>query len=204
LNAIIGFAEIIDGQYLGPAHRNYRERASEIVSQARILLAAIEDLDFAARMRGAAGKGDSTSADAVLAALAEEMTARAGSRQVDIRMIGRGGRLAFALERDLADRLLRRFIGAIIDAADQGEQIRVALGEERGNALLSLTRPAATSHLSSRQLLDPAFHTASEGEESRLGLGFGLRLVRGLVRLAGGELRLGASDFILAIPAAKQ
>jgi signal transduction histidine kinase len=40
LNAIIGFAEIIDGQYLGPAHRNYRQRAAEIVAQARMLLAA--------------------------------------------------------------------------------------------------------------------------------------------------------------------
>ena len=32
LNAIIGFAEIIEGQYLGPADRRYRERAQEIVS----------------------------------------------------------------------------------------------------------------------------------------------------------------------------
>ena len=51
LNAIIGFAEIIDGQYLGPAHRSYRLRAAEIVAQARMLLAAIEDLDFAARLQ---------------------------------------------------------------------------------------------------------------------------------------------------------
>ena len=28
LNAIIGFAEIIEGQYLGPADRRYRERAA--------------------------------------------------------------------------------------------------------------------------------------------------------------------------------
>ena len=38
LNAIIGFAEIIDGQFLGPADRHYRERAAEIVGQARMLL----------------------------------------------------------------------------------------------------------------------------------------------------------------------
>ena len=31
LNAIIGFAEIIDGQYLGPAQSGYRARAAEIV-----------------------------------------------------------------------------------------------------------------------------------------------------------------------------
>jgi signal transduction histidine kinase len=61
LNAIIGFAEIIDGQYLGPAHRNYRHRAAEIVAQARMLLAAIEDLDFAARLQGrAAGEAAAT------------------------------------------------------------------------------------------------------------------------------------------------
>jgi hypothetical protein len=45
LNAIMGFAEIIDGEYLGPADRNYRTRAAEIVAQARLLLSAIDDLD---------------------------------------------------------------------------------------------------------------------------------------------------------------
>src|ERR1041384_3306893 len=50
LNAIIGFAEIIDGQYLGPADRRYPERASDIVGEARSLLGAIDDLDFAAKI----------------------------------------------------------------------------------------------------------------------------------------------------------
>ncbi|HEX2803131.1 MAG TPA: histidine kinase dimerization/phospho-acceptor domain-containing protein, partial [Sphingomicrobium sp.] len=44
LNAIIGFAEIITGEYLGPAESRFRERASDIVAQARLLLGAIEDL----------------------------------------------------------------------------------------------------------------------------------------------------------------
>ncbi|MEJ7775820.1 MAG: histidine kinase dimerization/phospho-acceptor domain-containing protein [Sphingomicrobium sp.] len=56
LNAIIGFAEIISGQYLGPADRPYRDRAQDIVAQARLLLTAIDDLDFAARLRSA-GRG---------------------------------------------------------------------------------------------------------------------------------------------------
>uniref|UniRef100_UPI0018310582 sensor histidine kinase n=1 Tax=Sphingomonas sp. TaxID=28214 RepID=UPI0018310582 len=203
LNAIIGFAEIIDGQYLGPAHRNYRERAAEIVVQARILLAAIEDLDFAARMQGAASAVQTTATDTLLTPLGEEMAARAEARGVDFRWAGRGEEMALALDRDLAGRLLRRFLGAVIDSADRGEQLRLTLGAERGKALLSISRPAATLSLTSAQLLDPAFHTASEGEDSRLGLGFGLRLVRGLVRLAGGDLRLGGADFTLVIPAAK-
>ncbi|MDQ3471504.1 MAG: sensor histidine kinase, partial [Pseudomonadota bacterium] len=50
LNAIIGFAEIISGQYLGPTERPYRERAEHIIAQARLLLTAIDDLDSSARL----------------------------------------------------------------------------------------------------------------------------------------------------------
>ena len=42
LNAIMGFAEIIDGEYLGPADRPYRDRAAHIVGQSRLLLGAID------------------------------------------------------------------------------------------------------------------------------------------------------------------
>src|SRR5436305_6681365 len=55
LNAIMGFAEIIEGQYLGPADRGYRERAAEIGRQARLLLTAIDDLDFAAKVHSSKG-----------------------------------------------------------------------------------------------------------------------------------------------------
>jgi len=57
LNAIIGFAEIIDGQLLGPADRRYRERAGDIVGQARVLLGTIDDLDFAAKIQSGRGDG---------------------------------------------------------------------------------------------------------------------------------------------------
>ena len=42
LTAIIGFAEIIDGEMFGPAGERYRGRAGEIVSEAR-RLKALED-----------------------------------------------------------------------------------------------------------------------------------------------------------------
>ena len=70
-------------------------------------------------------------------------------------------------------------------------------------SVLTISRPAATVNLVEHQLLDPAFHTPEEGEGSRLGLGFALRLVRGLARLAGGDLVFTASDFALSFPLAK-
>ena len=116
LNAIIGFAEIIDGQYLGPAHRSYRLRAAEIVAQARMLLGAIEDLDFAARLRGRKpGEVEPAALADIIPPLAEEWSSRASSRGVDLRIAPLNGQARLKLDGDLADRLLKRFIGAVVE-----------------------------------------------------------------------------------------
>ena len=204
LNAIIGFAEIIDGQYLGPAHRSYRHRAAEIVSQARILLAAIEDLDFAARIQtGSAGQQAPADLGQILPPLIEELAGRALSRNVQLRVAPIADQHPCALDRDLAERLLRRLLGAVVDSAATSETIKVDVHEERGRCMVSVTRPASTVHFSERQMLDPSFLSAGEEEGSRLGLGFALRLVRGLVRLAGGSLKFTANQIVLTMRAAK-
>ena len=204
LNAIIGFAEIIDGQYLGPAHRTYRHRAAEIVSQARILLAAIEDLDFAARVQtGSVGQQEPVDLGKILPSLIDELAERALGRNVQLRVTPVADQHPCALDRDLAERLLRRLLGAVIDAAAPAETIKVDVHEERGRCLVSVTRPASTAHLTERQMLDPSLLTAGEEEGTRLGLGFALRLVRGLVRLAGGSLKFTPDQIILTIRAAK-
>ena len=50
INAISGFAEMIERQMLGPAGDAYRSRATDIVRQAERLIDAIDDLDVAARI----------------------------------------------------------------------------------------------------------------------------------------------------------
>ncbi|WP_294124128.1 HAMP domain-containing sensor histidine kinase [Sphingomonas sp.] len=205
LNAIIGFAEIIDGQYLGPAHRNYRQRAAEIVSQARMLLGAIEDLDFAARLQGRkAGEGEVAALSEIVSELAEEWAGQAIDRGVQLRMAPQMAQLRARLDRDLAGRLLKRFLGALIESAAPHETVHIEAKEGRGRLAVAASRPAATLHLGEAQLFDPSFATAAEGEGSRLGLGFALRLVRGLARLAGGELSLSASQLTLMLPLARE
>jgi signal transduction histidine kinase len=201
LNAIIGFAEIIDGQYLGPAHRNYRHRAAEIVTQARMLLAAIEDLDFAARLQ-AQRSGDAVAdLEEILPPLAEELGNRALSRDVRLRIVTSLGSLKCGLEPELARRLLSRLLGAAVNAAPDGQQVDVNVGQKGKRLTISVTRPASTRNLTEEQIMDPSFQSEGDGP-SRLGLGFALRLVRGLARLAGGDLKLTAAEFKLNLPAA--
>ena len=204
LNAIIGFAEIIDGQYLGPAHRNYRHRAAEIVGQARMLLAAIEDLDFAARMQNQPASGDvETDLIDVLPQLAEELGNRALARDVRLRIMTSLGSLRCRLEPELARRLFSRLLGAAVDAASDGQMVEVDVRDGKKILTVTVTRPASTRHLSEMQMMDPSFQAEAEEGVSRLGLGFALRLVRGLARLAGGDLKLSTSEFQLNLPAAK-
>jgi signal transduction histidine kinase len=204
LNAIIGFAEIIDGQYLGPAHRSYRLRAAEIVAQARTLLAAIEDLDFAARIKGRGqGAGEPSTLADIIPPLAEEWAGLASSRGVQLRISPLNGQARLKLGSDLANRLLKRFVGAVIEAAADGELIRIDTGEGRGKLSISITRPASTALLAEGQLLDPSFSAPSDGDGAKLGLGFALRLVRGLARLAGGNLRVSQPELTLILPIAR-
>lgn len=204
LNAIIGFAEIIDGQYLGPAHRNYRHRAAEIVAQARMLLAAIEDLDFAARLQSQPSDRDAASDLAeILPPLAEELGNLALARDIRLRIVTSLGSLRCRLEADLARRLLDRLLRAAVDAAPDGQQVEVDVREGRRKLVVSVTRPSSTLRLSEAQMMDPAFQVEGADGGTRLGLGFALRLVRGLARLAGGELKLTNAEFQLVLPAAK-
>ena len=202
LNAIIGFAEIIDGQYLGPAHRRYRDRAAQIVGQARQLLEAVEDLDFAAKLRAdrSRGVGGSRLAD-IFPPIAEDLQRclkkGGGLLEVDIE----DERLRCALSPALAERLARRLLLSLCEHVGQNEPFRIAVSSEVGMALLVIVRPRSLDGLEETRLVDPAFDPRDGHETSSIGLGFGLRLVRGLAKVAGGDLRIDAHRLTLALPA---
>jgi hypothetical protein len=205
LNAIIGFAEIIDGQYFGPAHRRYRQRAAQIVTNARLLLEAAEDLDFVARSQ--ADKADPADparfawVSDVAGPLADQIVARAVRRGVlfainDDVPAGGGRRI----DRSLVDKLGRRFADAMAGAAVPGEQMQASLELKRNDLILSIARPSALSLASGEKLLDPEF--AIDGSQGALGLGIGfeLRLLNGLAGIAGGRLEFEESQISLVFP----
>ena len=203
LNAIIGFAEIIDGQYFGPAHSRYRERASEIVANARSLLEAAEDLDFAARLQSARTRpGQGTDFQAFFPEFAEALQARAARLGITLDLdapttVGR-----CKLEPELTERLLRRFTDAVLSATASGERLAVQVRMHKDRCAVSFTRPKATLLAGKDDLLDPEF-TIGSADRALLGLGFSLRLVNGLVGIAGGSLEISDDSFTLSMPLAK-
>ena len=195
LNAIIGFAEIIDGQYLGPADRRYRERAAEIVTQARLLLAAIDDLDFAAKLHSSSGTtGRRTDLSEQLDTLAASLRELAEARGIELELARRPGMPPAAVEPELADRLLFRLSSAVIEQSGRGERLRLSVEHQGEQCRFSVSRPESLRGVSDTLLFDP--RPAAPGE-APLGIGFWLRLVRGLARIAGGELVTARAGFAL-------
>jgi signal transduction histidine kinase len=194
LNAIIGFAEIIDGQFLGPADRRYRERAGDIVSQARILLGAIDDLDFAAKVHSAPGEGRRVDLAELLDRAADSLREIASARGVEIEIGGSQRIPSAAVEPELADRLIFRLCSSAIEAAKAGERLRLSVDQAGDHCRFSISRPAALRGIADTQLFDP--------RQEEEGNGSSLRLVRGLARIAGGDLLTSPAGFTLAFPRA--
>jgi hypothetical protein len=195
LNAIIGFAEIIEGQYLGPADRGYRDRAAEIVRQARLLLTAIDDLDFAAKVHSAGGR-ERVDLGALIEREAGELRQIAGARGVNFDVQKSRGAITAAVQPELADRLLFRLFGAIVERSEAGEWLQLSVETANGGAQISISRPAAL-----RGLSDAEIFGAGAGDTGVQGA-FSLRLASGLARIAGGDLISSRDSFALVFPRA--
>jgi signal transduction histidine kinase len=192
LNAIMGFAEIIEGQYLGPADRGYRERAAEIGRQARLLLTAIDDLDFAAKVHSAKGSArERVDLAALVARAAGELRDIAARRGVEVSVASPRGEVPAGIEAELADRLLFRLFSALVEGAEPRERLEITAEPTSGGARISISRPAALGGIADAELF------AGEGGVEG---GFSLRLARGLARIAGGDLVASRDAFALLFP----
>jgi hypothetical protein len=194
LNAIMGFAEIIEGQYLGPADRRYRDRAQEIVRQAKLLLTAIDDLDFAAKVHSsAAGAQRRVNLGDLVERTMPALHELAASRRIELDAPKVARDATAATEPELADRLIYRMCSALIEQAEDGERLRLGVDRAGERWRVSMTRPAGLSTLTAEQLL---------GGEADFEQGFSLRLVQGLARIAGAELAAPKGTISLLFPRA--
>ncbi|HET9458919.1 MAG TPA: histidine kinase dimerization/phospho-acceptor domain-containing protein [Sphingomicrobium sp.] len=192
LNAIIGFAEIITGEYFGPAGKKYRVRAAEIAAQARLLHSAVEDLDFAAKLRSRDPSAVAELADA-LAQSWDLVERLADERGVRISVTGGIDPARCSLDPQLAARLAERLCTAVIEGAAQGETVTFQITSDAEHCEVRVTCPAALRNID----LSP--------ERNRRAADFAtlpLRLVRSLARTAGGELIAIDGELVLRLPRA--
>jgi signal transduction histidine kinase len=204
LNAIGGFAEMIRRQMRGPISTAYRERAQAIAEQAGRLLAAVDDLDVAARLE--THRLDLQRVEVDLGAM---LGLVCGNHEDGARQ--RGATLACEVAPGLPPvqgdpAALRRMMGRLVAGAAalaaEGETIRADMAAlPEGGIALAVDRPARLDGLDEAALLDPGFGPEGDAPDAPLlGLGFSLHLVRRLAATAGGTLAIEPGRFLLHLP----
>ncbi len=205
VNAIQGFAEVIQQQLFGPTPHEYRALAATIASDAARMLAGFEELEQLARLDSGAAHIESGSTD--LAALIEATVAQLSSHTAP-RSSGFSFRKDDAGAMDVmvapheAERMIWRLLATLAGAAAPGEILRLRLRRRERWVRLTLDLPAA---LAARE--GDALFAASPGAIPQalavgmFGAGFALRLAAAEARGAGGALERREARLRMTLPA---
>ena len=204
-NAIAGFSELIETQLLGPVAPVYRERAAAIRGQAADLVAAIEDLDLAARIEGDALElrpGEVPLAE-LLARVSDELAPLAQLRGATLAVPAIDEGLLLMCDDRAVERLFARLLATVMSSAQQGETIALEAARDGGaSATIAIDRPRALANMSDEMLLNlDAEREADLPGAPLLGTGFALRLACNLAAELGGKLSIGADRLRLVLPA---
>ena len=135
VNAIQGFAEVIQQQIFGPAPHEYRALAATIASDAALILAGFAELEQLARLESGAADRDDGACDfaAVLAATVAQLRPFTTSRDSGFAMEVAPGPLAVAMAEADAAQLAWRLLATLAGAAHPGETMRLWAGCENAS-----------------------------------------------------------------------
>ncbi|KQR81411.1 hypothetical protein ASG07_12055 [Sphingomonas sp. Leaf343] len=199
-NAVAGFSELIAAELIGPVPETYRERAEQIGRQAADLIAAIDDLDTAARLESSALDLRASSValrpliERVAADLATLIATRGAVLELDVDDV------LIAADDRAVERVVARLLATLVAATVPGERIGIRTDADGPVATIVIDRPGALGDLVGNAL----FSLDDLGEEAGgplLGAGFTLRLVRNLAAEMGGSLTVATDCLTLCLPA---
>lgn len=206
VNAIQGFAEVIQQQLFGPTPHEYRALAANIASDAARMLAAFEELERLARLESGALDLDPGSTDfvAVLRSVASQLHERTAQRKVAFAIPDALPAALIGLPESEAELLGWRLLATLGGAAMPGETLKVgvhALTDADGALQLTIDLPASLRDKPAEAVLHAAVGAVPQALAAGMfGVGFALRLARAELRAAGGALKLEQGKLLLHLP----
>lgn len=201
VNAIQGFAEIIQQQLFGPAPNAYRALAAAVGVDAARLLAGFDELERLCRLESGELKMSNQGCDfrLVVEGTLRRLAGVIRPRGAHLSVVTSGTAFAVRLGEDdtalLAWRLLASFAGALAP----GETVELALGGSDHGIELSAELPAALA--SNEDLFSGSLQSQAPAISAGMfGSGFTFRLARAEAEAAGGELVRRGDRMVLVLP----
>lgn len=203
VNAIQGFAEVIQQQLFGPTPHEYRALAAGIAGDAARMLAAFEELERLARLDSKVLELESgeTRLDEVVASTVAQLDAHTRSRGSGFELRQEDGELTLPLARIEVERMVWRLLATLAGTAAPGERLKLRLRRKGTGIRLTVALPAVLAAKN-----DAALFAAATGSIPQViaagvfGVGFALRLVRAEAQAAGGRLERSKDRLRLELP----
>ena len=203
VNAIQGFAEVIQQQLFGPTPHEYRALAAGIAGDAARILSAFDELDRLAKLDSGAMELDSGEADlaAVVEATVSQLSSHLAPRGSGFSLRIRGEQHRIGLDLAEAERIVWRLLATLAGVSGTGEILKASLEPGTDRLILNLTLPAALAATRGDDLFDAAADAIPQSlSAGAFGVGFSLRLARTEAQAAGGTLSREGDLLTLALP----
>ncbi|MCW1428044.1 histidine kinase dimerization/phospho-acceptor domain-containing protein [Novosphingobium sp. JCM 18896] len=205
VNAIQGFAEVIQQQLFGPTPHEYRALAATVASDGARMLAGFEELERLVKLDSGAMALEPGASDLlpVLAATIAQLEGFNAPRHSGLELECEDAALPVALAPIEAQRLVWRLLATLAGTTSPGEVLRLR-ARMRGDRLrLTLRLPASLAFSDG----DALFDAGAGGQPQALaagmfGTGFALRLAAAEAKSAGGALERRQDKLRLTLPAA--
>lgn len=201
VNAIQGFAELIQQQMFGHVPNEYRALAAAITVDAARLLAGFDEIDRLARLESGAAELVEGHCDLrdCLEILLQRLEGVLRPRGARIRLETSGSEFGIGLEGPETQQLAWRLLATLAGALAPGEVIDMLLVSDGSSMTLSADLPLAL-------LGDEDLFAATAPAQPRtisagmFGTGFTLRLARAEARAVGGSLERRDDTLLLTVP----
>ncbi len=207
INAIQGFAELIQQQLLGPTPHQYRSLAAGIASDAARMLAGFEDVERLAMLETAPSTGEvpasgETDLTALLTRLISQLDPLLAPREVAFSHDLPDGPLPVAVLPEELERTLWRLLSVIASGATPGERLALSLSVGAASiglaARITLPLPSALAARDEGASLLVTDSLASPG--GMLGSAFALRLCAAELRAGGGLMLREEGRVVVTLP----
>lgn len=203
VNAIQGFAEIIQQQLFGTTPHEYRALAAAIAGDAARMLAAFEELERLAKLDGGAIalEEGTTNLTNVVEATVTQLAAHTRQRGSGFALKSEGEALTVPLAQIEVERIVWRLLATLAGVSAPGEVLKLRLRQRHGAVRVDAALPATLVARS-----EPELFQASAGAIPQVvsagvfGVGFALRLVAAEAKAAGGVLLHKGTRLRLILP----
>lgn len=191
LTTITGYADLLARDETGSFNDKQREYTEHVLTSSHALLAIINDILDLATIDAGTMELDFAPVDlnTVMATAAHGLEDRLQEANVELEIQESGDLGTFIADAKRVTQVLFNLLANAITYARAGSRVRVACTRRGDDVLLSVTDAGAGIAPELQTMIFERFESLGEGVGQR-GAGLGLSIVKSLVELHGGEVRL--------------